>query len=287
MGYVIITPAKNEAKFIQHTLDSVIAQTLLPDKWIIVDDGSTDETQKIVKQYTIKYPWIHLAINRHTMNQRVGGAQVVRVFASGLEALTQTRYDFIVKLDADLTLPANYFSEIQRCFKKNERVGICGGIIVNKYSQEHIIPESVPEFHIRGAFKAYRMACFKNIQGLKPVYNWDGIDELEAMYHGWQTQTLSLNVIHHRPTGTLTNKGYRWLIEDGKEYFRMGYDPLLALLKAIHKGRKAVPRVISGVLFFWGFWSAFFARDALVVDRQVSKFSRRFQYNRLFKRVGR
>lgn len=109
MKYVIITPAHNEEKYIKYTLDSVTVQTIKPAQWIIVDDGSTDTTAEIVQNYVKKYPWIKLIKNNPIENARRGGTKVVQAFKFGYQALDEVDFDFIVKLDADLTLPPNYF----------------------------------------------------------------------------------------------------------------------------------------------------------------------------------
>ena len=281
MKYIIITPANNEEKYIHYTLDSVVKQTLLPEKWIIVNDGSTDNTRNIVESYTKKYSWIRL-IENFNKESRAGGTKVVKAFYIGYNTIKNRDYDFIVKLDADLTLPEDYFMNIVKYFKQNPTVGLCGGVVLNKYRND-IIKEKVAYHHVRGAFKAYRKECFEDINGLKPILNWDGIDEMTAMYKGWDVKILPLQVIHHRPTSTEINRGIKSLVFSGREYYKNGHDLLLALLKAFHISVRKKPLVLSGLIFYFNFIYAMIKNEPKNVDKQLAKFIRNFQYNRILR----
>ena len=282
--YIIVTPAKNEEKIIEHTLYSVGDQTLLPHQWIIVDDGSTDRTSTIVEKYIKKYPWITLIKNDNYDEKRAGGPKVVRAFYKGYDSISDYDYDFIVKLDADLTLPNNYFETVSGCFKDSPRVGICGGYCVDE-KEGRLVKEKTAEFHVRGAFKAYRKECFSDIGGIKQVWDWDGLDQMMAMYSGWEVKVLPLAVIHHRETSEEYNR-IKHSYRSGKEYYRMGYDFFLALLKSISIMAKR-PFLLGSALFFFGFTVAFLNKSKKIVDNELAGFIRKFQYNRILKRVQR
>ena len=281
MEYIIITPAKNEEKFIKHTLKSVCAQTLQPKIWVIVNDGSTDRMVEIIRRYQQKHHWIRL-LNLDTKNvKRNSGSSVVSAFIKGYETIQHESFDFIVKLDADLTLPKNYFEEVSFCFEQNPRVGMCGGYCVIRKGKKYI-KEYSPDHHLRGALKAYRRQCYYDIKGLKPIVGWDGLDGLEARYHGWKIQILPLVVIHHRKTNsTLDIKDVS--IAGGRSYYLRGNDLFLAFLRSC---RRAMQRPwIAGLYFFIGYVKAWVKREPKVVDVELEKFNLATQYNRIWRLI--
>jgi len=277
--YVIITPAKNEEQYITFILDSVVNQTRRPLEWIIVDDGSSDNTAGIVDGYSEKYRWIRRITKDTVSERRGGGSKVVRAFMTGLKEMVTKDYDFVVKLDADLTLPNNYFEVVANGFEENGKIGLCGGICVTMKNGK-AIPEKSASYHLRGPIKSYRSECFRQIGGLREIFNWDGVDEMLAMYHGWQIKILDVQVIHHRPTSTLINNEFADFNRAGEEYYKEGYDLVLALVKAatmIVRGEN----VIRVLFFAKGFIWALFKKEKRYFDDRYNKFARRFQYNRI------
>jgi len=278
MKYIIITPAKDEGKYIEYTLKSVCAQTLKPYKWIIVNDGSTDNTVAIVRKHQMKYSWIKLVNIKNKFEKRLSGKKVIRAFYHGYNTLTNHDYEFIVKLDADLILPENYFEKVSIAFQDNPRIGLCGGYCVIE-KNGRLIKERTAKNHIRGPIKAYRKQCLGDIGGLKPVLGWDGLDEMSANYLDWEIKQLPLQVIHLRET----SKEYKPLLyrfHYGMVYFRTGYGLFLALLKSLFWGFKK-PYLVGGVAFSIGFITAFIRREKKVGDKDLRKFFRRFKYNRV------
>lgn len=282
--YAIITPAKNEENYIENTLHSICTQTIKPTEWIIVNDGSTDRTKEIVENYAQKYPWIRLINNDTYHEKRAGGSKVVRAFYEGYNSIENHDYDFIVKLDADLTLPKNYFEEVSKCFENNLKVGLCGGYCVVEKNGK-LVKEKSAGYHLRGPIKSYRKECFEDIGGLKPVLNWDGLDEMTTMFKGWTIKILPLQVFHHRPTSTTINRGLFSSFRSGKEYYCNSYDFFLAILRSITFGKRTMPYMISGIIFLFGFITAFCLREKKHVDKKLEKYIRSFQYNRIFKFV--
>jgi glycosyltransferase involved in cell wall biosynthesis len=281
--YVIITPAKNEEEFIEHTLNSVCSQTHKPIEWIIVDDGSTDQTSSLVERYMMNNSWIKLIKSNNLSEKRAGGPKVVRAFNKGYDVIRDKSYDFIVKLDADLTLPSNYFEVIGKTFMLNEMIGLCGGYCVGE-KKGKLLREMSASFHVRGAVKAYRKQCFIDIGGLKPVWNWDGLDELMAMYMGWEVKVLPLEVVHHRET----SKEYNPLLQNflhGKEYYRMGHGTVLLLIKSLHTMINTRPLFFGGIVFVGGFVWACIKGENKIVDEKAAGFIRRFQYERIWQTV--
>ncbi len=286
LTYVIITPARNEEKFIGHTLRSVTAQTLKPLRWFIVNDGSTDGTARIVERYSRQYPWITLIDSKGSDHPDKRISKIVAAFQTGYERVCDWDWDFIVKLDADLTLPENYFKEVARAFEKNPRVGICGGYIVQYGRNGNLVREKVSERHVRGAFKSYRRECFNDIGGLSFRKSWDSIDQYTAMYLGWRTMTLPLKVIHHRKTGALLDKGLAKSIESGSEYYLEGHGPLLALIRSCRWGMNRSPILVTGIVFLAGYIAALASRKEKYVSKDMERFIRSFQRERILKKLG-
>ena len=280
MNYVIITPAHNEENYIKYTLDSVVAQTEKPDQWIIVDDGSTDTTSDIVHIYKQDYPWIKLVKNDSHGVDKQGGGKVVRAFLCGYQTLDVPFFEFIVKLDADLTLPPNYFEEVGKVFDLYPSVGMCGGYLSESFNGNWKKARAAG-YHLRGAIKAYRKKCFDQIDGIRPVYNWDFLDEMTAMYFGWQVKILQLEVKHHRKTSTLINRGLKFSSMQGQIYYKDGYDLFLLALRSVPFGLYIKPYLLSSLALILGFLSSCITKPEKDVDAELEEFIRKFQYNRV------
>lgn len=279
-NFVIITPAHNEESYIRFTLDSVVAQTIHPAQWVIVDDGSTDGTADIVQGYVDKYPWVKLVKNFPNDTRRQGGSKVVRAFMLGCQALDAGDFQFIVKLDADLTLPSNYFKEVGKTFEADLAVGMCGGYLLELSNGVWWKAKSA-DYHLRGAIKAYRKKCFEEIGGIRPVSNWDMLDEMTAMYLGWSVKILPLEVRHHRLTSTLINRGLKFSFKKGQVYYKDGYDLLLLALRSVPYSLSTKPYLLSSTALFLGFLSCCITKPEKDVDTGLEKFIRKFQYTRI------
>ncbi|MFT6797564.1 MAG: glycosyltransferase involved in cell wall biosynthesis [Maribacter sp.] len=231
MDYYVIIPAHNEADYLSTTLDSLANQSLRPKKVVVVNDNSTDTTREIIKSYVVKDDIFH---SHHISSsaEHMPGSKVIKAFNSGLDLVDDT-YDFIVKLDADVILPKNYFEQIAYAFKTNPKTGIAGGFIYEQNDkQEWQLNHPMDKRHVRGAFKAYSKSCFKAIGGLKSDMGWDTVDELLAQYHGFNTHTDdALKVKHLRPTGKGYNKKAKGL--QGRAMFTMRYGFWITLIASI------------------------------------------------------
>lgn len=230
MNYYIVIPAHNEAAFIKLTLDSIVNQTILPKKVVIVNDNSTDNTSAIVTSYLEQYPFINL-VNNQSDNQHLPGSKVINAFNKGLTTLDQN-YDFIVKLDADIVLPNYYFESIIQHFQSDQSVGMAGGFAYIERNGKWILENLTNKDHIRGAFKAYRKQCFADIGQLKPSMGWDTVDELLAQYHGWTIKTdESLKLKHLKPTGKTYNKAARY--KQGEAFYKLRYGFILTVIASL------------------------------------------------------
>jgi glycosyltransferase involved in cell wall biosynthesis len=278
--YVIITPAHNEESYIQFTIESVIKQNILPEQWIIVDDGSTDGTEAIIRSYKDKFPWIKLVTNPTFGDKPEGGGKIVRAFYFGFNTLDISDYEFIVKLDADLSLPNSYFEEVCKTFATDPTVGMCGGFLT-EYSEGKWKKASSAKYHLQGAIKAYRKKCFDQIGGIPISLTWDGIDEMKAMSLGWKVEILNLEVKHHRQMSTIINRGLSSSINVGKQYYKHGYDIFLAFCRSLTFGMRTKPHLLSTFGFLFGYFSDWWKKSPKSVTPELETFIRNFQYKRI------
>lgn len=277
MNYYIVIPAHNEEAFISLTLQSLISQTHLPAKIVVVNDNSTDKTAEIVLAFAKDNPFISL-VEKKSSAIHLPGSKVIQAFQKGFETVDDN-YDIIVKLDADLILPNNYFETIVKHFEENPTTGMAGGFAYIEKNGEWILENLTDKDHIRGAFKAYRKACFKQIGGLKLAMGWDTVDELLSKFYGWKVVTdASLIVKHLKPTGANYNKTARY--KQGEAFYTLGYGFIItAIASAKLSFMKKKP-----LLFFdyiKGFLKAKAAKTPLLVTQAQAKFIRDYRIEKM------
>ncbi|SFC80742.1 Glycosyl transferase family 2 [Algibacter lectus] len=230
MNIHIIIPAHNEESSIGLTLESLVTQTLLPKRVVIVNDNSTDNTGNIVSAYAEKYPFITL-VNNQSSEAHLPGSKIINAFYKGFEVLDE-HYDIICKFDADLIFPENYLEQISTHFKANTKLGMAAGFCYIEKNNDWVLENLTNKDHIRGALKAYRKSCFLQIGKLKPSMGWDTVDELLAKYYGWELVTdESLHVKHLKPTGISYNKASKYL--QGEAMYKMRYGFTITLISAV------------------------------------------------------
>lgn len=278
MRYYVVIPAHNEDGFIQKTLQSLVDQNLLPAKVIIVNDHSTDNTEEIIDQYVREHT-IFTKVNTASSEDHMPGSKVVCAFNKGLERLDDN-YEFIVKLDADIILPNNYFSEIAAVFKNDPRVGIAGGFAYEQDANGNWkLNHPMHKDHIRGAFKSYSYAAFKAIKGLRCAMGWDTLDELLARHQDYRIQSIeSLKVKHLRPTGKSYNKKARLL--QGKAMYTMGYGFVLTFIASVKMAMMHnKPKVIIDNLR--GYFKAKKDQTPLIVSKEEAQFIRNYRWKNI------
>lgn len=277
MNLYIIIPAHNEEKFIGLTLQSLLKQTTKPHKIVVVNDNSTDTTESIVNEFIQKDSSISL-INSVSTATHLPGSKVIQAFHKGFETL-DSNYDVIVKLDADLILPINYFETIISHFKKDQKIGMVGGFAYIEKNGHWILENLTDKDHIRGAFKAYRKECFIQIGNLKPAMGWDTVDELLCKFYGWKVITdKNLKVKHLKPTGANYNKSSRY--KQGEAFYTLGYG---FLITTIASAKLAIMKK-KPLLFFdyiKGFWKAKMANKPLLVTNEQAKFIRSYRLQKM------
>ena len=277
MKYYIIIPAHNEEQFIGLTLNSLLSQTVLPTKIVVVNDNSTDKTETIVNDFVSKNAIISL-VNTTSDAVHLPGSKVILAFQKGLETLDND-YDVIVKLDADLILPENYFETIISIFKSDKKIGMAGGFAYIEKNQKWILENLTDKDHIRGAFKAYRKACFQEIGGLKPAMGWDTVDELLARFYGWKVVTNhNLKVKHLKQTGANYNKTARY--KQGEAFYSLGYGLSITIIASLKLAmRKGKPLLFLD--YIKGFWNAKLAKKTLLVTNEQAQFIKNYRWKKI------
>lgn len=281
MNYYLIIPTYNEEKFISLTLQSVVEQTILPSKVVVVNDGSTDKTEEIVKSFTSNYSFISL-VTKTSEAIHLPGSKVIQAFQKGLETVDD-KYDFIVKVDADLIFPANYFETISNHFQSDERIGMVGGFAYIEKNGEWILENLTDKDHIRGAFKAYRKECFEQIGGLKPAMGWDTLDELLCKFFQWKVVTdETLKVKHLKPTGASYNQSARY--KQGEAFYSLGYG---FFITCIASAKLAVMKnkPLLFIDYIKGYLKAKSKRKPLLVTSEQAKFIRNYRWKKMKEKI--
>jgi glycosyltransferase involved in cell wall biosynthesis len=277
MNYYIVIPSYNEEAFIALTLRSLISQTVLPSKIVVVNDNSTDKTAEIVLAFAKENPFITL-VNTTSEAIHLPGSKVIQAFQKGFETLDDD-YDIIVKLDADLIFPPNYFETIIKKFKSDSRIGMAGGFCYIEKNGNWVLENLTDKDHIRGALKAYRKETFQQIGGLKPAMGWDTVDELLCKFYNWKVVTdENLHVKHLKPTGANYNKTARF--KQGEAFYTLGYGFFItAIASAKLAMMKKKPLLFLD--YIQGFWKAKSAKKPMLVNPEQAKFIRKYRLQKI------
>ena len=277
--YVVITPVRDEEKYLPLTIESMIRQTTRPIEWVIVNDGSKDSTARIIDECARNHPWIR-AVHRSDRGFRKWGGGIIEAFYAGFEVLTCSDWDFMCKLDGDLSFDPTYFESAIKKFGSDPRLGIGGGVLYHMDGDKKI-PEVHPLFHVRGGVKIFRRACWDSIGGLWVGPGSDTVDEVKGNMLGWKSMSfLDLQLQHHRWTGESFG---RWggIVKDGKTDFVSGYHPLFFIAKIISRLRRR-PYVLGSFAMLYGYMSAWLYRTPRVNDPELIRYIRRQQLAKLY-----
>ena len=277
MNYYLVIPAHNEANLINLTLQSLVSQTVLPKKIVVVNDNSTDDTEAVVNAFAKAHPYISL-VNKQSTAVHLPGSKVIQAFNTGFETLDE-EYDVIMKIDADLIFPTNYLETLTRHFKSDPEIGMVGGFCYIEKEGKWILENLTDKDHIRGALKAYRKETFKQIGGLKSQMGWDTVDELLCKYYNWKVITdASLQVKHLKPTGANYNKTARY--KQGEAFYTLGYGFLItAIASAKLSFMKKKPLLFLD--YIRGFFKAKSAGTALMVTKDQAEFIRKYRLKKM------
>ena len=277
MKFYVVIPAHNEEDFIALTLQSLVKQSLLPSKVVVVDDNSTDTTASIVTNLAKQYSCISLVSNNSSETHLPGG-KIINAFYKGFDAL-DSEYDVICKFDADVIFPENYLKTLAKHYQNNLRLGMVAGHCYIKQNGSWVLENLTSKDHIRGGLKAYRKDCFSEIGGLKKSMGWDTIDELLALYYGWEFETdASLHVKHLKPTGANYNKSAKHL--QGTALYKMRYGFALAFLSALKLAYKK-RRINLLWDYIAGYIKAFNQKEPFLIDAEQGAFVRAYRWKNI------
>ncbi len=289
--YCLISPVRDEAEFARRTLDSVLGQTEPPTKWVIVDDGSTDETPQILAEYAAKYPCLQI-VHRTNHGARRVGPGVIEAFYEGYRAINPQDYDFVCKFDLDLDLPEQYFETLIEQMQRHPRLGTCSGKAyypaesnADKSFDGELVSEMCGDEMSVGMIKFYRRTCFEEIGGFVSQVMWDGIDCHRCRMFGWiacSWDAPELRFLHLRPMGS-SHKGIftgrqrhgfgQWFMGTGLAY--MSASALFRMTRP--------PVVLGGLAMWWGYVKAMLADNPRYEDPLFRRFLRSYQWACLFK----
>jgi glycosyltransferase involved in cell wall biosynthesis len=278
--YALVTPARNEARFIESTIQSVASQTVRPSLWVIVSDGSTDGTDDIVSRQALVHPWIRLLRAPERRDRNFAGK--VHAFNAGYALIEPLRCDAVGSLDADVSFDPGYFEFLLARLEADPALGLVGTPFRDSAIETYDYRFTSIE-HVSGACQLFRRACFEDIGGYVPVRG-GGIDHIAvitARMKGWKTRTFTEKVcVHHRPIGSASSGLLRGRFKAGALDYALGGHPLWEVFRAAYQMTKK-PRVTGGLMLAAGYAAAALRRDDRPVPPALVQFRRREQMRRL------
>jgi poly-beta-1,6-N-acetyl-D-glucosamine synthase len=283
-AYVLVSPCKDEAEYIEKTLQSIEAQTIQPVQWVIVDDGSVDGSMEIVARYRERMPFIRI-VHRSAGARQVGPG-VIRAFNEGM-AHIDVEYDFICKFDVDLDLPPRYFEVMLERMDADPRLGTCSGKPYYFHSGTgQRVSELCGDETSVGMIKFYRRVCFQEIGGFVVCNGWDMYDNHLARWYGWRARSWDdpeIRFIHLRAMGSSQQSIYHGRTRHGDAQFRIGSHPLFVMAGAFYRAVRQPPYVTGAACFLWGYLRAAFSGDREQLgDKEFKRFLRRYQLRALW-----
>jgi poly-beta-1,6-N-acetyl-D-glucosamine synthase len=285
-SYVLVTPARNEAHFIESTIQSVVAQTVRPLKWVIVSDGSTDGTDEIVSSYAAIQPWIELLRMPERKERHFAGKAYA--FKAGKAQVDSLQYDVIASLDADITFDPGYFEYLLGKLSADPLLGVVGTPYVEKTGESFDYKFTNID-HVSGACQVFRHECYDAIGGYVPVKvgTIDCIAVITARMKGWKTRTFTDKVSHHhRKTGTAQRGPLKANYYTGVMDYAMGNHPLWQLFRVVYQ-MSLKPYIIRGLALGAGFLVASLRHGERPVSDEFVAFHRREQMERLKSKISR
>lgn len=283
--YLVITPVKDEEKHVEYTLQSMVRQSLKPVRWVIVDDGSNDRTAEIIERYAKNHSFIGLVRIPRGQDRQPGSA-IVRAFNRGYEIAQNIDYDFIVKLDCDLSFEVDYFAELLAKMQSDPRLGIASGVYMEAPDEVTWREVEMPPYHAAGACKVIRRICFQEIGGFIPARGWDTVDEIRAMTRGWRTRHFrELKMKHLKPEG-MGIGSLRTNFMHGEIYSLTGGSYWFFLFKVIHRFTQR-PFLVGGAALFWGYLRTQVSQKASLVTADEARFYRRLLNERVSRGMKR
>ena len=285
--YVLISPCRNEADYMRRTLDSVVAQSLQPTLWVIVDDGSTDETPQILADYAAKHDWIRI-VQKPDRGHRAVGPGVVEAFYVGYQSIDPADFTYSCKLDLDLELPPRYFETLIERMEADPRIGTCSGKPYIRQNGTLVSERRGDEMSV-GMTKFYRRTCFEDIGGYVHEGMWDAIDCHKARQRGWKAVSWDhpdLNFEHLRPMGSSQTSIWTGKRRHGFGQYFMGSDLFFYAATCVFRMAEK-PYVLGGLAMMQGYLAAWTRGDRQLDDPELRAFIRAYQRQALFKGKSR
>jgi len=281
MKYVLITPAHNEQAFIEKTLASMVAQTVLPERWVIVDDGSTDHTAETVERYAARYPWIELV--RLAQRQDRNFASKAHAVNTGLERAHSFQFEIVGNLDADVSFGPDYMEFLMQKFSEDPKLGIAGTPFTQDGNYDSSKDSFEGENYVSGQCQLFRRQCFQEIGGYVPnrAGGLDWIAVMTARMKGWKVRSFPQKRFHHyRTLGTAEKGPLRALFSYGEKDYYLGGSPVWQLFRVAYRMTKK-PVLLGGLALLSGYAWAALRRVNRVVSPELMRFHRREQMNKL------
>jgi poly-beta-1,6-N-acetyl-D-glucosamine synthase len=279
LKYVLITPARNEAAFIAKTLDSMVGQTVLPERWVIVDDGSTDCTAKIVEKYVTRFPWVELVQRPQRLDRSF--AAKVHAFNAGFEVIRSLPFDVIGNLDADLSFEPDYLEFLMRKFSDDPKLGVAGTPFTEDGGYDSARDSFEGENHVAGGCQLFTRQCFQDVGGYIPnrAGGIDWIAVTTARMKGWKTRSFPEKRFHHyRTLGTAGRSSAAASFSYGEKDYYLGGSPLWQLFRIAYR---TIKQPLDGAALLAGYCWAAARRMRRPVSRELMRFHRREQMNKL------
>lgn len=282
--YCLITPCRDEADYARITLECVTRQTAPPALWVIVDDGSKDETPKILDEYAKRFPWIRVVRNADRGFRKLGGG-VIDAFYAGYATINPNEFDYICKLDLDLDIPIRYFELLMDRMEQNPRLGTCSGKPYFYNGRKNLVSERCGDENSVGMIKFYRTECFKEIGGFVRYLMWDGIDGHRCRMHGWMAESVDtpeLRFTHLRAMGTSHKSWWTGRMRHGIGQYYMGTSPVYMLCSSLYRVTRP-PRLLGGVAMMWGYVKSALKGAERYDDPEFRAFLRSYQWQCLLR----
>jgi len=284
--YVLISPARNEQAFIETTIQSVAAQTRLPERWIIIDDGSTDRTAEIAEQYAKRYSWIEL-IRREPRKDRSFAGKAHAVNAA-LERLKDVEFEVVGNLDADVSFPPDYVAFLLQKFAEDPKLGVAGTPFTQPGGYDSTKDSFEGENYVAGPFQLFRYRCFQEIGGYLPnkAGGVDWIAVMTARMKGWTVHAFpDKRFHHHRSMGTAERGAVAAGFSYGEKDYYLGGSPIWEMFRCAYRMAKP-PFIIEGLALWAGYCWAALRRVKRPVSRELMQFHRRDQMVKLRSILG-
>jgi poly-beta-1,6-N-acetyl-D-glucosamine synthase len=278
-SYVLITPARNEARFIELTLQSMVAQTVRPLRWVIVSDGSTDGTDDIVRKHAVDHRWIELIRMPERAERSFAGK--VHAFNAGRASVAGLEYEVIGNLDADVSFGPEHFRHIVSKFAEDPGLGVAGAPFREGAFQYDYRFTNIE--NVWGGCQLFRKECFQDIGGYQPVKGGciDHIAVVSARMKGWKTRTFTETLsMHHRTMGTAQSGGLKAKFKQGAKDYSVGNHPVWELFRAVYQ-MKQHPFCIGGAALASGYYWSMIRQVQRPVSSDLVAFTRREQMRRL------